>query len=70
MFIIKIQASLFSSVEEQQVLIYDEDKDIKFQENMSEQMENLMRGRKKVYFHAKMNGGKLEILEEAPDQDW
>jgi hypothetical protein len=65
--IVKIQ---LSQEPQGQVLVYNIDRTILYQEELPLDIAKLMRGRQKAYFYARMIRGELTIDEEAPKQEW
>lgn len=67
-FIIKVQVAL---TEPKHCLIYNSDRSLYLQ-NFEQSLLDLMGPNLKLYFWAKMetNPGPLQILDEAPRQDW
>ena len=68
--IIKVQLSLTTSYEKQQMMAYNQDESVLIQEDASKDMKDIMHGRPKAFFNAEMVDGKLTINGEAPWQDW
>jgi hypothetical protein len=68
--IVKIQLSTSTTGTKQKMLIYDKSRKYRFEDDASEQVKELMNGRLKVFFAARMNGSKIELLEEIEDQEW
>ena len=68
--IVKLQVSFFSSEERESVLIYDERQKVFEHIGFSDYLKGLMDGEIKKYFYAEKDGAKLNILEEAPWQEW
>lgn len=73
-FIIKIQISIATTEETPQVLIYNKNKSLYYQNKADKKILRLMKGAKKKYFYANMIGSKINILEkllgEAEEQNW
>lgn len=69
--VIKMQLSLETNLDAQQVLVYNEDRSIMYQQAVIPEILEIMKGRPKAYFYARMAPDKmLDILEEAPEQEW
>ena len=70
-FIVKIQLSYFDSALHQQVLIYNEDKSIMWQDRAGEEIVKTMHGRLKAFFEATRNkDGVIELHREVKDPGW
>jgi hypothetical protein len=77
MFIVKIQVSQYTNTKEKQILIYNKDKTFIYQGDIDEGIEQALKGRVKAYFYARIISAdssitipSLEILREAPTQEW
>lgn len=70
--IVKVQLSIFTSEEEQQVLIYSKGGENWYQGPANPFIVKMMDGAAKAFFHAYVpyESGQIELLEEAPEQDW
>ena len=68
--IVKMQLSTGTTAGSQQVLVYDKTREYVFESDATEDVRQLMKGRLKVYFAARMNGSQIEILDEVDEQDW
>jgi len=68
--IVKMQLSTATTAGKQQVLVYDQTRKYSFESDVTEDVKELMKGRLKVYFAARMNGSQIEILDEVEEQDW
>ena len=68
--IVKMQLSTGTTADKQQVLVYDETRKHTFESEATDAVREMMKGRLKVYFAARMNGTQIEILGEVEDQDW
>jgi len=70
--IVKVQLSLATNAEKQQMMIYTEDRQHRHEGDADSQMVKIMEGRSKAYFYALVptTAGYIELLKEAPDQDW
>lgn len=66
-FIVKVQTALDDP--SHPALIYDRERNF-FLEVPPEQVEGLMEGRVKRYFHARIRNRLLDLGTVAPDQDW
>ena len=64
--IVKVQVAFN---QKDNVLVYNEDKTIIFQTE-SEKITDMMNGNMKAFFHAEIEDGNLNLIEEAPWQDW
>jgi len=72
-FIVKVQISLHTNEEEPQFLIYNEPRsiEVQFPESAVPHMRDALGGRTKGYFRAYLDArGKLQLVENAPDQSW
>lgn len=65
-----MQLSTATTAGKQQVLVYDQTRKYSFESDVTEDVKELMKGRLKVYFAARMNGSQIEILDEVEEQDW
>jgi hypothetical protein len=69
--IVKVQVALFSSEDRESVLIYDESRQEVFEHiGFSDYLKGLMGDDVKKFFYAEKDGARLNILEEAPWQEW
>lgn len=70
--IVKVQISLFSSKPGQQILIYNEDNTAWYEGPADKEIIKAMGKEPKKFFYAKVpkKPGIIELLEEAPWQDW
>jgi hypothetical protein len=69
--IVKVQVSLATTHEKRQVLVYNEDKSVYYEDDASREILQRMDGRVKVYFNARMVGTDIEIQGEVKEeQDW
>jgi len=69
-FIVKVQQSLATNGESSQMLIYNEDKSILFEDDLDESVKIILKGCHKAYFKARLNEGMIKIGEEIPNQSW
>lgn len=68
--IVKIQRSLFPPGAAT-MLIYNEDRTVFYQDQLSEEVKKLLSGNLKGYFHAHVGkDGLLRIGQRAPAQSW
>lgn len=70
--IVKVQVSVYTSEDEPQVLAYTEGKKNWYQGDAFGPVLEMMGGEDKKFFYAYVpyESGQIEILEEAPWQDW
>ena len=68
--IFKIQISLFTTEGHIQVMVYNEDRSIQGQFDMSKEIKQMAKGRKKFFVYGEMIGTEVNILSEAPWQNW
>jgi hypothetical protein len=68
--IVKVQVSMFTSAEEQTVLVYNKDKSVMFQGEATPKVLKMMAGRFKAFFKARMRGKEIDIIKPAKWQDW
>ena len=69
--IVKVQTSLFTSKDQQQVLVYNKDRSIYYEGNATKKLLRMMSGRFKAFFKAKLEkDGSLTIIKPAKEQDW
>lgn len=52
------------------VLIYNKDRSVRLETNLTDAVEKRLRGRVKGYFHAHLQGGLIVLNEDAEDQKW
>jgi hypothetical protein len=69
-FIVKVQASLNTSHDQQQCLIYNQARTLMQEMPMSPELLDAMGGHDKEFFHASFNDGELTIKELAEWQTW
>jgi hypothetical protein len=69
-FIVKVQVSLDTNLPVQQVLVYNEDRSVLYQGDITPEIVQHMDGCFKAYFYAHIDG-KLIVLDRlAPVQEW
>lgn len=69
--IVKVQVSLVSTSGAQRVLIYNSDRSVEWEGALSPEVERLMDGRPKAFFHAHVGwDGKLSLDRGARWQQW
>jgi hypothetical protein len=70
--IVKIQKSIHTTSENQQALIYNEDRSVLLEVDLTKHIENLLNGDLKAYFNATVdNDGLMTILPGQLDNiDW
>ena len=69
--IVKIQISLATSADKSRVLVYNEDRSIRWEDKAPEAVLILMNGAPKRFFHADVDkDGRLILDSEAPEQEW
>ena len=69
--IVKVQLSLLSSAGKEQMLIYNEDRSVRYEAPADPKIKDLMGGRLKAYFTAELRpDGKLALGGEAMPQTW
>lgn len=70
-FIVKIQISEFTTAKNAQVLVYNKDQSVYWQDTAGIEILQAMRGRPKVYFEAIRDSyGVIHLGDEVKDQDW
>lgn len=70
-FIVKVQLSLATNHAKQQVLVYNKDRSIFWQDTAGEEIIATMAGRPKAFFEATRNKkGVIEIGAEVSDPGW
>jgi hypothetical protein len=70
-FIVKIQLSEYTTAGTRQILVYNEDHSVYWQDNAGHEILKAMRGRPKVYFLAiRAPDGVIHVGDEVKDQDW
>ena len=69
--IVKVQVSLATTLDNQRVLMYNEDRSAQYECDVDQTIVDLMNGRLKAFFHAELlPDGELTIHKDAPWQDW
>jgi hypothetical protein len=69
--IIKLQVSIYTTESKSQVLIYNKDRSIFYQEDITPEIEDLMDGDKKAYFEAHIDEtNKLVLDKQIDEQNW
>ena len=73
--IVKVQVPLFSSVEDEGILVYNEDRSIEAilpirSERELKQLRKEMKGEPKAYFYADTRNKMLILTGKAPWQEW
>jgi hypothetical protein len=70
--IVKVQLSLFTTYSKQRLKVYDESKQWHLECPASADIINKMNGQNKLYFYARLNNkdGKIELIKQAPWQEW
>lgn len=69
--IVKVQISLATSTDKQQVLVYNRKRNVLYQGDASQEIIKAMDGEPKKFFHANCPKGKMiELLEETPYKNW
>lgn len=66
--IVKVQVPLFPKGAP--ALVYNKDRSVMQQCPVDASLKKLMRGRAKAYFAANIEGGKIRLIRQTPDQDW
>jgi hypothetical protein len=69
-FVVKVQASLETTHDQQQVMVYDEHRTFQHEGPLGADISRRLNGRPKVYFWAYWLGQRLIISTEAPAQHW
>lgn len=68
--IVKVQASLVTTEDSQQILIYNKDKSAFWQGPATSELLTIMNGRPKAFFSARIVKKKIMIDSEAKWQNW
>lgn len=68
--IVKIQRSIVTNHKRPQVLVYNKDRLIFWEGDLSKDVDEMMGERSKVYFDAKLEDSKVVINFEVEEQDW
>jgi hypothetical protein len=69
--IVKVQVSLATSLPNQRVLVYNKDRSIMYENDVTDDVLELLGDRPKAYFKAHLDKYKKLVLDEqAEDQDW
>ena len=71
MAIVKVQQSLTTSAPKARMLIYDESREFFYESDLTLEVEGLLGGRAKAYFHYTLDpDNKILLGQEAPMQSW
>jgi hypothetical protein len=69
--IVKVQVSLFTTESAQQVLVYNEDRSVMYQGDVTQDILDAMGGAPRRYFFAVINDDNtIGIEDPAPEQTW
>jgi hypothetical protein len=69
-FIVKIQQSFSTSASKRQMLIYNENRSVMWQSELTDDIRKLLHNRPKAYFNAEIVNDKIKVLDEAEAQKW
>jgi hypothetical protein len=69
-FIVKVQVSIVTGAQKKQVLVYNEDRSLTFQDDASRGLIRRMGGSPKQYFWATLRDAEIHLGEAAPWQEW
>jgi hypothetical protein len=69
--IVKVQRSVVTNDPTgPQVLVYNEDRSVEYQEPLTDAVADLMGERVKMYLYARVRDGVIILGYAAPEQDW
>ncbi len=69
--IVKVQQSLATNKATASMLVYDESREIFYETDLTPEVETLLAGRAKAYFHCTLDpNNKIRLGREAPMQSW
>jgi len=68
--IVKVQISLSHTKDFTQMLVYNEDKSILYEGDLTRRVEKLMGDSVKRFFYAKLKGTEVVLDRKAPWQEW
>ncbi len=68
MNIVKVQVSIVTMEEHPQILVYNSDRSIYYQEAVTKDVKELMNGELKKYFYYDMVGTQIRLLDEVTDE--
>lgn len=70
-FVVKVQISQHSFTAGRQILVYNEDKSILWQDDAGKEIVRTLRGRPKAFFNAtRDDDGVIHLNEEVGDPGW
>ena len=69
-FIMKVQLSLFTNENEQQILAYNKDRSVTCQANANKKVTKMMDGALKKYFNVTVEDDCIFLLDEVEEQKW
>jgi hypothetical protein len=67
--IVKVQVSV-AGTRGSRTLIYNESRDVQYEQETNDDVLLIMAGRPKAFFYAEVKDKKIHINNEAPWQDW
>jgi hypothetical protein len=71
MMIVKVQQSLFTTEDNQQVLVYDERQSVLYQQEMTPELRGLLGSKPKIYCRAQLRAdGKLVLGQVVRPRHW
>ena len=70
MLIVKMQRSLATTAEQQQVLIYNEAKTVMLEQELTPELSKWFGDKDKIYAKASFKKGRLTILNTVKAQSW
>lgn len=68
--IVKVQVPILGNTEKLAALIYNKNRSVQTTMSLSKEIIDMMDGRLKAYFNAKMDGTILVLGKEARKQNW
>lgn len=68
--IVKVQTPISTNIAPPQVLAYNKDRSVWVTFDLTDEMDTRVGPKKKAFFYARIDKGQIELLDEAPWQDW
>jgi len=68
--IVKVQLSTYTELPVRQVLIYNKDRSVEWQGDITPEIERAMGDTNKAFFEAKMRGTVIELMKRVGGRPW
>ena len=69
--IVKVQQSIQTTEKTKQILVYNQSRTIEYQGDITEEIKEMMKGRLKVFFKAKLSPeNQIILIKEVKEKDW